>query len=114
MSVVPTHVLQIGLAEAQAKRPPPGNLAVPLLRCADVEVEFYAPAGSDPQTPHTRDEAYVVIQGTGAFVIEGNRLPHIGPGDFLFAPAGVAHRFEDFSVDFAVWVLFYGPEGGER
>ena len=56
----------------------------------------------------------MVIQGSGAFVIEGNRLPYVGPGDFLFAPAGVAHRFEDFSEDFAVWVLFYGPEGGER
>ena len=55
---------------------------------------------------------YVVIQGTGTFVIEGQRLP-FGPGDFLFAPARVAHRFEDFSDDLAVWVFFYGPEGGE-
>jgi len=23
------------------------------------------------------------------------------------------HRFEEFSNDFAVWVFFYGPEGGE-
>ena len=36
-----------------------------------------------------------------------------GPHDFLFAAAGVPHRFENFSYDFAVWVLFYGPEGGE-
>ena len=27
--------------------------------------------------------------------------------------AGVEHRFEDFSADFATWVFFYGPEGGE-
>jgi hypothetical protein len=31
----------------------------------------------------------------------------------LFAAAGVAHRFENFTDDFAVWVFFYGPEGGE-
>jgi len=24
-----------------------------------------------------------------------------------------AHIFEDFTDDFAVWVMFYGPEGGE-
>jgi hypothetical protein len=24
------------------------------------------------------------------------------------------HRFEDFTDDFATWVIFYGPEGGER
>jgi uncharacterized protein YjlB len=35
-------------------------------------------------------------------------------GDFLFAPAGVKHRFEDFSDDFLTWVIFYGPEGGEK
>jgi len=31
----------------------------------------------------------------------------------LFVPAGVEHRFENFSDDFATWVIFYGPEGGE-
>jgi mannose-6-phosphate isomerase-like protein (cupin superfamily) len=92
---------------------PRGERFREVFRHGSLQVEIYQPIGTDPQTPHTRDEAYVVIQGTGAFVIEGNRLPGIGPGDFLFAPAGVAHRFEDFSDDFAVWVLFYGPEGGE-
>ena len=24
------------------------------------------------------------------------------------------HRFKNFSEDFAIWVLFYGPEGGEQ
>jgi hypothetical protein len=27
--------------------------------------------------------------------------------------AGIEHRFEDFSEDLAVWVVFYGPTGGE-
>ena len=31
----------------------------------------------------------------------------------LFAAAGATHRFENFSDDLTVWVLFYGPEGGE-
>jgi hypothetical protein len=35
-------------------------------------------------------------------------------GDVLFVPAGVPHRFEDFTDDFGTWVIFYGPEGGER
>lgn len=34
------------------------------------------------------------------------------PGDFLFVPAGMSHRFEDFGDDMAVWVMFYGPKGG--
>ena len=35
----------------------------------------------------------------------------IEAGSVLFVPAGQGHRFEDFSPDFAVWVMFYGPEG---
>jgi len=56
-----------------------------LFRHGSLALEIYAPVGTDPQTPHTRDEAYVVIQGTASFVIQGNRLSGIGPGDFLFA-----------------------------
>ncbi len=47
------------------------------------------------------------------FVNEDRRHP-FSVGDVLFVPAGVAHRFEDFSDDFGTWVVFYGPEGGER
>ncbi len=35
------------------------------------------------------------------------------PGELPFVPAGIEHRFLDFSDDFITWVLFYGPEGGE-
>jgi mannose-6-phosphate isomerase-like protein (cupin superfamily) len=75
-------------------------------------VEIYAPRGQDLQTPHTRDEVYIVVEGSGMFVNGEARHP-FGPGDFLFVPAGVVHRFEDFTDDLVVWVLFYGPEGGE-
>lgn len=77
-----------------------------------LQVEFYAPRGDDRQTPHVRDEVYVVISGSGKFLHGGKRRP-FGPGDFLFVPAGTEHRFEDFTDDLAVWVIFYGPEGGE-
>jgi mannose-6-phosphate isomerase-like protein (cupin superfamily) len=55
---------------------------------------------------------YVVVTGEGEFVA-GSRRYKFGPGDFLFVAAGVEHRFETFSPDLAVWVLFYGPDGGE-
>ena len=84
-----------------------------VFRHGSLQVEIYAPVGVDPHTPHTLDEAYVVIRWRGTFVSDAGRQ-EFGPGDFLFAPAGVAHRFEQFSDDLAVWVLFYGPSGGER
>lgn len=75
-------------------------------------VEIYKPEKVDLQQPHSRDEVYVVISGTGEF-LNGDTRTTFCPGDFLFVAAGVEHRFENFSDDFATWVLFYGPEGGE-
>ena len=42
----------------------------------------------------------------------GTRRP-FEAGEVLFAAAGVEHCFEDFTTNFATWVFFYGPEGGE-
>ena len=76
-------------------------------------VELYAPSGTDPQTPHDRDEVYFVISGSGEFMVAGERKP-FAAGDALWVAAGVEHRFENFSADFAAWVVFYGPPGGEN
>jgi mannose-6-phosphate isomerase-like protein (cupin superfamily) len=84
-----------------------------LFRHGTLAVEFYKPVGVDRQTPHTRDEVYVVASGSGFFVCGGKRQP-LEAGEVLFAAANVEHRFEDFTADFATWVFFYGPEGGER
>jgi mannose-6-phosphate isomerase-like protein (cupin superfamily) len=78
-----------------------------------LEVEIYKPHEVDHQKPHARDEVYVVISGTGYFVSGPERHP-VQPGEVLFAPAGVEHRFEAFTDDFSTWVFFYGPEGGEK
>lgn len=75
-------------------------------------VEIYKPEKVDLQQPHSRDEVYVVVSGTGEFMNDGERTT-FAPGDFLFVPAGVEHRFENFTDDFSTWVIFYGPEGGE-
>jgi mannose-6-phosphate isomerase-like protein (cupin superfamily) len=93
--------------------PPEGNLAVPIFAHGSLDVELYTPKGRDPQQPHQRDEAYVVARGSGVFFNGEGRVP-VAAGSFLFVAAGQLHRFEDFSDDFAVWVFFYGPIGGER
>jgi len=45
--------------------------------------------------------------------VDGADRYSFAPGDVLFVPAGRSHHFEEFSDDLAVWVLFWGPEGGE-
>lgn len=101
------------VADILARLPGPhGERLVLAFERGTLEVELYAPRGSDPQTPHPRDELYVVVSGSGQFA-NGPMRHAFGPGDVLFVPAGVKHRFEDFSADLAAWVIFYGPEGGE-
>ncbi len=89
-----------------------GERFASVLEHGSLLVEIYAPQGVDPQQPHTRDELYFVVNGSGHFVNGGARH-EFGPGDVLFVPAGVEHRFERFTDDLVVWVIFYGPEGGE-
>lgn len=90
-----------------------GKLYAELFRHGTLAIEIYAPRGTDPQQPHSRDELYIVAKGSGTFFVEGRRLP-FAAGDALFVPAGEIHRFENFTDDLLVWVMFYGPEGGER
>ncbi|WP_181703243.1 cupin domain-containing protein [Chthonobacter albigriseus] len=83
-----------------------------LLKHGTMSVELYAPVGEDTQTPHSQDELYVVVAGSGMFNKAGERKP-FGPGDVIFVEAGVEHRFEGFTDDFQTWVIFWGPKGGE-
>ncbi len=100
-------------ADAAAVPLAEGRRSAEILRHGSLEVRWYAPRGADPQTPHARDEIYVVARGRGWFVRGGERIA-CGPSDLLFVPAGTEHRFEDVSDDFATWVAFWGPAGGER
>ncbi|MFD1143952.1 cupin domain-containing protein [Larkinella insperata] len=77
-----------------------------------LSLEVYKPVGQDRQLPHERDEVYFIISGSGIFDLAGTTYP-FRPGDFFFVPARAQHRFQQFTDDFATWVIFYGPEGGE-
>jgi mannose-6-phosphate isomerase-like protein (cupin superfamily) len=84
----------------------------PAVAAWHMKVEYYAPKDKDKQSPHLQDELYLVAAGSGTFYNNGTRHP-FQAGDVLFVAAGHEHRFEDFTPDFATWVIFYGPEGGE-
>jgi len=102
------------LDQATALLPSPD--AVPrsaaVFRHGSMLVKLFAPQGQDLQGPHKQDELYFVARGSGWF-INGDQRMRFGPNDMLFVPANVPHRFEEFSDDLMVWVVFYGPEGGE-
>jgi mannose-6-phosphate isomerase-like protein (cupin superfamily) len=42
---------------------PEGRLSKQVLNTHGLEVRWYRPTALDPQTPHDRDEVYVVVSG---------------------------------------------------
>src|SRR5262245_35884378 len=106
----------IRLAEAQAGIPgPAGEHAVSVLQHGTLKamgsLGRFAPLPRPP-TAHDRAEVYVVLRGRGVLFHDGERDP-FEAGDLLFVAAGTEHRFEDFTDDLTVWVIFHGPRGGE-
>ena len=104
--------------EAARRAPiPVGKRSALLMEHGTMTLRYYAPRGRDEQTPHDQDEIYVVVSGRGTFALgkdeDSLERRRFGPGDAIFAPAGWVHRFEDFSSDFATWVVFWGRQGGE-
>jgi mannose-6-phosphate isomerase-like protein (cupin superfamily) len=91
---------------------PEGERFVAAMAHGTMSVELYVPVGSDPQTPHGQDELYFIHAGHGRFDLCGH-VHDFRPGDAFFVPAGMAHRFVEFSEDFATWVVFWGPFMGE-
>jgi mannose-6-phosphate isomerase-like protein (cupin superfamily) len=104
---------RVTIAQALAQLPGPnGESFTSVFEHGTLVVEILAPPSAVPLPPHTRDEIYIVTKGSGELMNGGTRVP-IGPGDFLFVPAGVEHHFENFTDDLTMWIIFYGPEGGE-
>lgn len=100
-------------SDARGRIPgPAGEHAVTVLQRGTLDVALSASAVPKRQTPHTQDEVYVVVRGSGFLVHDGERDP-FEAGDLVFVAAGIEHQFEDLSDDFTVWRLFYGRQGGE-
>ena len=55
--------MRMTVANALAQIPADRRWATVFAR-GTLEVEIYAPRGSDPQTPHRKDELYVVVTGS--------------------------------------------------
>ena len=119
------------LVTADQARPLPNDAGHPSVRVmahGSMEIRWFVPHGDTQHRPHDRDEVYFVVSGTATFCraneagpfdepkadVLGEQLVSVRPGDVLFVPAGAAHTFSNMTPNFAVWAVFYGPEGGEK
>ena len=79
-------------------------ISVPELSCGQYVLEAGA---TDPQSPHTEDELYVVMSGR-AKVTVGEDVRPIRAGSVVFVGAGVEHRFHEIEERLVLLVMF-GP-----
>ena len=72
---------------------------------------YHLKAGqTDPQKPHTEDEAYYVVSGRARFQT-GSATQFVNPGSLLYVEKHLEHRFFDVAEDLTVLVFFAPAEG---
>ncbi len=127
MDVVRSPTLHVTPEQARKLPNDPGHPSARIMAHGSMEVRWFQPRDGRQHTPHDRDEMYYIVSGSATFYrgnetgpfdegnlgLFGEEQVQVKPGDVLFVPAGAAHCFDSTSADFAVWAIFYGPEGGE-
>lgn len=85
------------------------------LRQAEMSMGVYrlAPGATDGQTPHAEDEVYFVISGRARFQGGDQDMP-VQPGDLLYVPASVPHRFHSITEALELLVFFAPAEGSRQ
>ncbi len=99
--------LEAALTRFRSSQEQDGKPFVELMQYGDLSIEYYKPNKIDHQQPHTRDEVYIIISGSGQLIIGETSHP-FKQHDIFFVKAGEPHKFDGFSDDFATWVVFYG------
>jgi hypothetical protein len=98
----------VSLAAARGLQPPAGSRAAEVFRDDHVWIRFAA-----RPTPPAHRCRMIATNSTSS-----HRAPRyrwdagetmIGPGDMMFAAAHTPRGYDQFSEDFSVWVVFYGP-----
>jgi mannose-6-phosphate isomerase-like protein (cupin superfamily) len=97
------------LDELEAARAASGRLYHEFISVPDLSGGLYVldAGATDPQSPHTEDELYVVMSGK-AKVRVGDEVRPIQPGSVIFVAADVAHQFHDIEERLVLLVMF-GP-----
>ena len=67
---------------------------------------YVLPAGqTDPQQPHTEDEVYYVIKGSGVIHVGDEERP-VTAGSVIYVGEAVEHRFHSITEDLSILVVF--------
>ena len=101
------------ISDLLSRREESGQLYLEFFEAPTMSIGVYelAAGSTDPQQPHTEDEVYYVVGGSGHVHIDGEDTEIIGPGSVIFVAAGVEHRFHSITEDLKLLVVFAPPRG---
>ena len=99
------------LPEVIAERQRLGRSYLEFLRVPSMSVGVYflPVCGLDPQKPHTENELYYVMKGSGSVQVDGEDCL-VEPGKLVLVRAGAEHRFHSITEDLTLLVIFSPAE----
>jgi quercetin dioxygenase-like cupin family protein len=100
------------LAELLARRADAGQPYLEFIRTPALSAGLYVlgRGATDRQQPHTEDEVYYVVRGSGRVTV-ASETRDVAAGSVVFVGATVPHRFHDIVEELQIVVFFAPPEG---
>ena len=95
------------IAEAHRRN---GELYHEFIRANRLSVGLYVleAGATDPQSPHTEDEVYYIVSGSGMIQVAGEDRP-VSAGSVIYVDEQVDHRFHSITEDLNIIVVFAPP-----
>ena len=99
------------LAQLISQRAHSNKLYLEFLKAPDLSLGLYVlPAGgTDPQSPHTEDEAYYVVSAR-AKILVAEESRDVQSGSIVYVAKNIAHRFHSIEEELTVLVFFAPAE----
>jgi mannose-1-phosphate guanylyltransferase len=74
-----------------------------------VEVARHTAGQAAPKNPHTEDELYYIISGSGKIRV-GDRVHSVEAGDTVFVKQGLEHDFFNIDEELVTLIVFAGSQ----
>lgn len=103
------------LAQLISRQLENAKLYLEFLRVPDLSMGLYVlPAGgTDPQSPHTEDEVYYVVDGKAKIKV-GEEDRAVQAGSIVYVEKNVDHRFHSIEEELKVLVFFAPAEHSNK